>query len=98
MTETQLKNNVLKMIRKEFGSIVWVYKPHDMITSGIPDLLMCVAGQFVAIELKKDASCKATKLQDWTILSINQAYGKGYVCRSIDEVRKIIQEVLRGKE
>jgi hypothetical protein len=103
MTETALKNAVIRSIRKEFGSIVWIYKPHDQFTSGIPDLILCVMGSFVAIELKRPdepgrKKLDATKLQEYTLAQIIQAYGQGYVCKSVDEVRQIIRRTLERRE
>ena len=97
MTETQLKQNVLTMIHKEFASFVWVYKPHDQFTSGIPDLLMSVNGRFLAVELKRDERSDATKLQDWTLMQIRQAGGEAHVSRSVGEVREIITRILRAR-
>ena len=42
---------------------------------GTPDILMCVNGLFIAIELKKGVGEKASPLQEWHILKINQTGG-----------------------
>jgi len=41
VSETALKSQCLKMIRKEWPN-AWVYKTNDRFTSGIPDLIICL--------------------------------------------------------
>lgn len=41
----------------------------------MPDLLMCVAGHFVAIELKASSKAKIDKLQEYNLQQIKQAGG-----------------------
>lgn len=94
MTETQLKNNIIRMIRSEFPD-VWFYKTQDLSHSGIPDLLMCVYGYLYAIEIKRPGydytKCKGWKLQKHIIERINACGGKAGVCRSVDEAKKFLQ-------
>lgn len=60
--------------------------------AGIPDLIMCVNGKFVAVELKSDKG-KATPLQIHNIKSINQSNGLAIVARPSDfELLKICIE------
>ncbi|MBI4708216.1 MAG: VRR-NUC domain-containing protein [Candidatus Omnitrophica bacterium] len=98
MTETSLKNNVLKMIRDEFPDI-WFYKTHDLCTSGIPDILMCQDGHLCAVELKRPGydytKSKGWKLQKHIIDRINACGGKATVCTSVDEVRKFLKKEVR---
>jgi len=94
MTETQLKNKVIKALRKDWPAI-WFYKAADKFTSGIPDLILCVGGRFVAIELKTLTGRKRP-LQEYTIKCINAAGGAGCVCRSVEEVINFIKEVSRN--
>lgn len=50
-----------------------------MAISGTPDLLLCVNGTFVALELKKDAKSKPTELQKHNLNRIIQAGGLAFV-------------------
>lgn len=102
MTETQLKNNVLAMIRRDFGQVVRAFKIHDQFTAGIPDLLICANGKFIGIELKKNEAEKAAAmrkvtLQGFTLMEIRRAGGTAEYCCCVSEVREIIRRVLEGR-
>jgi hypothetical protein len=93
MNESQLKAKVIKMIREEFPG-AWVYKTADRFTSGIPDLIICYCGFFIAIELKTPENKKRNLLQEFNIRDIVQrAQGRAATCRSIDEVREIFRSI-----
>lgn len=91
MTETQFKQNVIQMIRKEYPEI-WFRKISDRFQSGIPDILGCCNGRFFAIELKSQSG-KADKLQLHILSEILKSGGYASVCRTLDEVRDQIQLV-----
>jgi hypothetical protein len=95
MAETTIKNNILRMIRKEFPE-VWAYKASDRFQSGIPDILMCVGNDstFAAIEVKT-ATGRVSEIQKYTIEKIKSVGGYACVCRSVDEARKFIWEVIK---
>lgn len=57
--EKDLQMAIINACKKKYGKNVWVYKTHDMCRIGIPDLLICMQGQFIAIELKR------TKQEPW---------------------------------
>jgi len=60
-------------------------------TAGIPDIIVCLDGRFLAFEVKTEKG-KLTKLQEATIAKINAANGKAYKVTSVDEVKKIIEK------
>ena len=66
--ETLFKEKVFKDLSTLKGS--WFFKSQEVAQRGIPDVLMSVKGNFVAIELKKDAHAKLDLLQEWTIRKI----------------------------
>ena len=47
---------------------------------GIPDLLVCYRGHFIAVELKAPNG-KPSELQKWNIVKINEAGGIGVILR-----------------
>jgi hypothetical protein len=53
----------------------WFEKIADRSKNGIPDILMCVSGVFVALELKRSDKEKATPLQKHTLERITKAGG-----------------------
>lgn len=42
-------------------------------------MVLCVNGRFIALELKRDAKSKATRLQSYTLDQITQSGGLGFV-------------------
>ena len=75
--ETVFKERVLK----DLGEIprIWVCKIQQVSKRGIPDVLICLGGKFIAIELKKDEQTKVDPLQDWTLQMIAEAGGMGVI-------------------
>lgn len=59
-------------------------------TAGIPDIIACIDGKFYGFEVKTEVG-KSTALQDATICKIRSARGTAVVVRSVDEVKRIIE-------
>lgn len=57
----------------------WWVKTQMLAVLGIPDFIGCVNGYFVAIELKKDGSSKASAIQEWVLGRIQKSGGIGLV-------------------
>lgn len=57
----------------------WFFKSSDRVRNGIPDVIVCKDGKFMAFELKRDDKAKATPLQQHTIEKINEAGGTAQV-------------------
>ena len=64
--------------------------------AGIPDLLMCVNGLFLAVELKSDTGA-VSELQKLNIRRINKARGIGIILYpdGLERFQEIIKEVIR---
>jgi len=91
MSERSIVTKVLRYLKTVPGCFCW--KEHGGMygTAGIPDIIACVNGRFVAFEVKT-ASGKATKLQEATIRKILNAGGVAAVVRSVDEVKVILEK------
>lgn len=90
LSETNLKRDVIKFIKREYPK-AWFYKSADRFTSGIPDLVICLSGQFYAIELKVGNN-DAEPIQNVVIRKIQKAGGRAAVCHSVDEVKQFFKE------
>lgn len=64
-------------------------------TAGIPDVICCLHGNFLAFEAKVPGN-KPTKLQESTIRRINESGGVARVVYTMDEVRETVEAVLGG--
>ena len=81
--EASLKRQVINWLKTQK---LWFYKASDRYTAGIPDIIICKDGRFVAIELKADRGV-VSKIQMYMIDSIKINGGVSVVCRTLDEVK-----------
>jgi hypothetical protein len=61
-------------------------------TAGLPDIICCIGGRFVAFEVKAPSG-KPSKLQEITIAKIKAAKGEAFIVRSVGEVKKILDSL-----
>ena len=61
--------------------------PHG--TTGLPDIICCYHGKFVAFEVKTPSG-KLSKMQEVTIQRIKEAKGEAYKVTSVEEVQSIL--------
>lgn len=67
-------------------------------SGGIPDILICYKGRFIALELKdpdEKNTYGATRRQKAHITRINKCGGIGCVVDSLDQVKEIINKISR---
>lgn len=66
--------------------------------SGIPDLLLCINGAFIAVELKATGGT-ATDLQKLNIAAINHAGGLGVILQpeGFEQFKSIVKGVMKCK-
>jgi len=61
-------------------------------TAGLPDIICCYRGRFVAFEVKAPSG-RLTKLQESTITKIKAAKGEAFKVTSVDEVKEILNNL-----
>ncbi|MBR1722170.1 MAG: VRR-NUC domain-containing protein [Treponema sp.] len=61
-------------------------------TAGIPDIICCYKGKFVAFEVKT-SSGKLSKLQEIIIQKIKNANGIAYKVTNLEEVKEILESL-----
>ena len=88
MQEKALQSKIIRWL-KDNGA--FVVKQHGGVYTevGIPDLVCCYKGRFIAFELKVKNNT-TTKIQDFKIDRIRKVGGIAEVIRSLDEVKKVI--------
>lgn len=89
MTEANLTDKIKQYLKSVDGLFFWKEHGGQFGTTGIPDLIVCYRGRFIALEVKTDRG-KTTVLQEVTIRKIIKAGGYAKVVRSVDEVRAVI--------
>lgn len=63
---------------KEHGCWVVKYFGNSFSQNGVPDLLCCIAGRFVAVEVKAEGG-RPTRLQEVTVQKIRDAGGMAMI-------------------
>lgn len=73
----------------------WFIKIHGGIfqLAGVPDVLGCYRGSFVAFEVKRPGTGRVTRLQAAVLGMIRAAGGNACVVWSADEVRAVMEEL-----
>jgi len=78
---------------------LWFFKTNELSISGIPDILGCYKGLFIALELKRDSKSEATTLQLDTIELIKKAGGFATVVypENLDQILKELELWVKEK-
>ena len=92
MAERDIVRAIMRMLRKWPGCFCW--KEHGGMygTAGIPDIIACVNGRFVAFEVKTETG-RLSRLQEITLGRIRDAGGRAYMVRSAEEVAGIMRDM-----
>jgi hypothetical protein len=61
-------------------------------TAGLPDIICCIGGRFVAFEVKTPSG-RPSRLQEITITKIKAAKGEALIVRSVEEVKQILDSL-----
>ena len=92
MNEKDITNKIFKYTKQIDGCFCW--KEHGGMygTAGLPDIICCIDGRFLAFEVKTPGS-KPTKLQDAMLKRIRAAGGISHVVYGVDDVKAIISKI-----
>ena len=92
MLEKDIVKAILKYLKTVPNCFSW--KEHGGMygTAGIPDIICCYCGRFVAFEVKTETG-KLTKLQESTIRKIKEAKGQAFKVTSVEEVKQILEHM-----
>jgi Holliday junction resolvase len=92
MLEKEIVTAIMKYLNTVPRCFAW--KTHGGMygRAGLPDIIACFNGRFVAFEVKTETG-KPTKLQESTIAKINAAKGDARKVTSVNEVREILKNL-----
>ncbi len=94
--ETRLQRRIQKALVAEFGPSLWVFKVHGGMyqQAGVPDLLCCLNGYFIALEVKHpDQSHPVTQLQQAQLDLLQGAGAVTAVVESVEEALAVLHTV-----
>ena len=91
--ESKVKAAVVKLL-KQYGAYYFFPATHGYGRSGVPDIVCCVKGKFLAIECKAGKG-ETTALQDKEINAIRTAQGVAAVARetNLDMIEQVLKEL-----
>lgn len=73
---------------------VYVVKIISASQAGVPDVICCYRGRFVAIEVKRPETLKnVSRLQAYNLDKITEAGGIGFVACSVEQVKKVLEAI-----
>ena len=87
-TEKPVQKKIIEYLRR----FAYVIKAIVSNRDGIPDLIICHKGLFIAFEIK-DIKKKPTKLQEYNIQSIREKGGYAFSVQTFDEAKKHIEAI-----
>jgi len=91
--ESVVQKKLMEKLREEFkGS--YIRKIHSTIYShnGVPDVLACINGLFIAIEVKTDTG-RVSKLQERELNLVDQAGGLALICRGLQGIGEVTSAI-----
>ena len=91
--ETKVQRKIRQDIEDEFGGFWFKVHGGQYQRAGIPDLLGCLYGFYIGIEVKHGIG-KTTKIQRVTLRLIRQAGGLGFTTRSSEHALSRIRKFL----
>lgn len=86
MKEQNIQSKIIKYLQARGAYVINVMVASR---SGVPDVLACYRGRFIAFEVKRPGQ-KPSALQRENIAMINQAEGMAAVVTSIAEVKAVL--------
>jgi hypothetical protein len=97
MLEKSITNAILRYLRNIPGCFCWKQHGGQYGTSGLPDIICCLDGRFVAFEVKRPSGGRLTKLQARALEKIQAAGGIAAMVTSLDEVKEITRKMLEDR-
>ena len=92
MKEQEIVNDIKKYLQTIPNLFYWKEHGGQFGTAGIPDIIVCYKGKFIAFECKRPGG-KPTVLQKITINKIAKANGIVKIVTSVEEVKQIIENI-----
>ena len=92
MREADIVRAILTHLRSLDGCFCWKEHGGPYGTNGVPDIICCYHGRFVAFEVKTDTG-RPTRLQEAVIRKINRAGGVALIVRSVEDVKAALAAI-----
>lgn len=91
MKEQDYQRKIMDFLRSKGAYVVKVIRASK---AGVPDVICCYKGRFIAIEVKRPETIKnVSKLQAYNLDLIHSAGGIGFVAYSKEHVQKVLEAI-----
>lgn len=94
--EDRLVQKAKKYIKETYREEAWVLKVAGSASqrSGVPDMIICLKGKFIALEFKReDGSGKASENQLIEISKIKNSGGVSCIVSNLEDIKNILDWV-----
>ena len=92
MLEKDVTAAIMRYLKTVQEMFCWKEHGGAYGTAGLPDVICCYKGRFLAFEVKTTDG-RLTKLQESMIKKINAAKGKAFKVTSVEEVQQILERM-----
>ena len=92
MLEKDITAAIMRYLKTVPGCFCWKQHGGQFGTAGLPDVICCIRGHFVAFEVKTPEG-RLTKLQEVTIAKIQAAGGVAHKVTGVQEVKEILSSL-----
>ncbi len=90
--EAKLQSKILKDLKQNRHYSIKIILGNR---NGVPDILSCINGKFVAFEVKDGQKGVVTELQDYNISKIIESGGHAFVVRTFEEYKNAMQKLIK---
>lgn len=88
--ESKIQNEILRYL-DSFKGVLYHFKTIRCNKNGVPDIIVCYKGKFIAIECKTEKN-ELSKLQAFARYFIISSGGDYILARSLDDVKKYFEK------
>ena len=89
--EKRIENSIKQWLETNNHWYLKVQGGCNAPSSGVPDILACIHGRFVGIEVKTPTG-RVSKLQEYHIDQINKSGGVAFVTQSLEHTRMELKD------
>jgi Holliday junction resolvase len=95
MTESQIQAKILKYLNSE--DECWAFKAESVVR-GVPDIICCYRGLFVAFEVKRAKGGRVSVIQRAIMGKISDASGHASIVSSVKQVQTALDNIDKIRE
>ena len=92
--ERKIQEEIVNWVKKQTGCWICKYQAGPYSQTGVPDLLLCVHGMFVALEVKRKGG-RTKAIQREVMKNMTSAGAVCEVVHSLSEAKEVVNERIR---